>query len=71
MNEANNEKLETDPGADLENVHKPKVIRVMSAEIEDAVQKMGKKDQSTAKSPAKASREVPSLQLPGVPSTVN
>jgi hypothetical protein len=42
MNEANNEKLETDPGADVENAHKPKVIRVMSAEIEDAVQKMGK-----------------------------
>jgi len=71
MKEAKNERLETDPGADLENAHKPKVLRVMSAEIEDAVQKMGKKDQSGAKSPAKASREVPTLQLPGVSPTVN
>ena len=63
MDQANMEKLETDAGADVENSTKPKILRVQSAEIEDAMQKIGKKEQSGAK-PVKSQKEAPTLQLP-------
>lgn len=61
MDQANLDKLQAHPGTDVENSVKPMILRVQSAEIEDAMQRIGKKEQQKS---VKSQKDAPTLQLP-------